>query len=171
MKKLVAIGILSMLLLHVAGWYAYFGARLFTIHHEMRQLLKSTPTEKLELIKLTKAEYERTSREDEDEMELNGKMYDIARVELKEGVYFVYALHDGAEDSLLGFLDEVVKRSTTDKKPVPSQLLSFITWIYLPVQNDFKFSCEMISIHASSYQNYYSSIVSVIDAPPPKLAA
>ncbi|MCX8490954.1 MAG: hypothetical protein ORN54_07795, partial [Cyclobacteriaceae bacterium] len=82
----------------------------------------------LELIRLTKSEHQKSLHE-EDELELNGRMYDVARVEVKEGIYLVYALHDRAEDNLLGFLDEVVKRSSSDKKPVPSQLLHFFYWI------------------------------------------
>lgn len=170
MKKLFAIAFVSLFLLHFAGVYTYFGVRLMDIRQEMKQLLKSTPYDQLELIRLTKSEYQKSLHE-EDELELKGKMYDVARVEVKEGIYFVYALHDGAEDNLLGFLDEVLKRSSSDKKPVPSQLLSFITWVYLPVHNNFTFSCETTSVHTYSYQNYYSSIVSAIDAPPPKLVA
>lgn len=168
MKKLFAIGILSLLLLHVAGWYTYFGARLFTIHHEMRQLLKSTPAEKLELIKLTKTEYQKASRQDEDEMEFNGKMYDIARVELKEGIYFVYALHDGAEDNLLGFLDEVIKRSSSDKKPVPLQLLQFFSLIFISPQTNFCFVRELTQKFSPAYSLLYSPFLLPIDSPPPK---
>ncbi|MFM8744027.1 MAG: hypothetical protein ACKODM_11990, partial [Cytophagales bacterium] len=109
MKKLFSIGLVSLFLLHFAGVYTYFGVRLMAIRQEMRLLLKATPDEKLELIQLTKSDYQKSLQE-EDELELNGKMYDIARVEVKEGIYFVYALHDVAEDNLLGFLNEVLKR-------------------------------------------------------------
>jgi hypothetical protein len=137
------------------------------IRQEMKQLLKSTPDHQLELIRLTKSEYQKSLHE-EDELELNGKMYDIARVEVKEGIYFVYALHDGAEDSLLGFLDEVLKRSANDKKPVPSKLISFINWVYLPVQFEFSFSANELSNPNTPYLKLYSSLASVIDSPPPK---
>lgn len=167
MKKLFAIGLVSLFLLHFAGVYTYFGVRLIAIRQEMRELLKATPDQKLELIQLTKSEYQKFLHE-EDELELNGKMYDVARVDVKDGVYFVYALHDGAEDNLLGFLDEILKRSSSDKKPVPSQLVSFMTWVYLPVHNDFKFSSELISKGTTPYLDFYAAISSVIESPPPR---
>ena len=167
MKKLFSIGLVSLFLLHFAGVYTYFGVRLMAIRQEMRLLLKATPDEKLELIQLTKSEYQKSLHE-EDELELNGKMYDIARVEVKEGIYFVYALHDGAEDNLLGFLNEVLKRSSSDKKPVPSQLVSFMTWVYLPVEHPFNFSGEKASDTSFHYCNLYSSIESALNTPPPK---
>lgn len=168
MKKLVAIGLVSLFSLHFAGVYTYFGVRLMAIHNEMRQLLKATPAEELDLIKLTKAEYQKLLHEN-DEMEWQGKMYDVARVEVKAGIYFVYALHDGAEDSLLGFLNEVLKRSSTDKKPLPSQLVSFMTWIYLPVQNNLTFELEIISHGTTPYLIFYSDISPFIESPPPQL--
>ncbi len=168
MKKLFAIGLVSLFLLHFAGVYTYFGVRLMAIRQEMRELLKATPDEELELIRLTKSEYEKSLHE-EDELELNGKMYDIARVQVKDGVYFVYALNDGAEDNLLSFLDEVLKRSSSDKKPVPSQLISFMNWVYLPVQNDFKFSSKLISSGETHYLDLYAAITSVVESPPPRV--
>ncbi|MFM8850478.1 MAG: hypothetical protein ACKOE5_08790 [Cytophagales bacterium] len=168
MKKLFSVGLVSLFLLHFAGVYTYFGVRLMAIRQEMRLLLKATPDEKLELIQLTKSEYQKSLHE-EDELELNGKMYDIARVEVKEGIYFVYALHDVAEDNLLGFLNEVLKRSSSDKKPVPSQLVSFMTWVYLPVQNEFKFSSESVSIGTTLYLDLYAAISSVVESPPPRV--
>ena len=167
MKKLFSIGLVSLFLLHFAGVYTYFGVRLMAIRQEMRLLLKVTPDEKLELIQLTKSEYQKYLHE-EDELELNGKMYDIARVEVKEGIYFVYALHDGAEDNLLGFLNEVLKRSSSDKKPVPSQLVSFMAWVYLPVQNEFRFSAESVSIGTTLYLDLYAAFSSVVESPPPR---
>ncbi|MFM8832158.1 MAG: hypothetical protein ACKOEV_00715 [Cytophagales bacterium] len=122
----------------------------------------------MELIQLTKSDYQKSLQE-EDELELNGKMYDIARVEVKDDIYFVYALHDGAEDNLLGFLNEVLKRSSSDKKPVPSQLVSFMTWVYLPVQNEFKFSSESVSIGTTLYLDLYASISTLVESPPPQV--
>jgi hypothetical protein len=167
MKKLFAIGMIVVFVLHFAGWYAYFGMRLMSIHREMRKQLKELPKEQLELIKLTQFELRQVLRES-DEMELDGKMYDIARVEIKEGVCFVYALHDGAEDNLLGFLDEVLSRSSSDKKPVPSQLLTFIKWIYLPVQGHLTFSTGVMDIAITPYFDFYTTIVCTVDSPPPR---
>lgn len=167
MKKLFAIAFVSLFLLHFAGVYSYFGVRLMAIRQEMKQLLKSTPNDQLELIQLTKSQYQKSLHE-EDELELNGKMYDVARVEVKEGIYFVYALHDSAEDNLLGFLDEVVKRSSSDKKPVPSQLLQFFSLDFISPQAKFCFARELAQKISPAYSLLYSSFPLSINSPPPK---
>jgi hypothetical protein len=167
MKKLFALAFVSLFLLHFAGVYTYFGVRLMAIRQEMKQLLKTTPDDQLELMQLTKSEYQKSLHE-EDELELNGKMYDIARVELKEGIYFVYALHDAAEDNLLGFLDEVVKRSSSDKKPVPSQLLQFFSLDFISPQTNFCFARELTQKISVVYSKLYSSYQLPINSPPPK---
>ncbi len=167
MKKLFAIAFVSLFLLHFAGVYTYFGVRLMAIRQEMKQLLKSIPEDQLELIQLTKSEYQKSLHE-EDELELNGKMYDIARLEVKDGIYFVYALHDGAEDNLLGFLDEVVKRSSSDKKPVPAQLFQFFSLDFISPQSNFCFARELAQNISPAYSMLYSSFYFSIDSPPPK---
>ena len=88
MKKLFAIAFVCLFLLHFAGVYTYFGVRLMAIRQEMNQLLKTTPDDQLELMHLTKSEYQKSLHE-EDELELNGKMYDIARVEVRDGIYYI----------------------------------------------------------------------------------
>lgn len=167
MKKLFAIAFVCLFLLHFAGVYTYFGVRLMAIRQEMKQLLKSTPDHQLELIRLTKSEYQKSLRE-EDELELNGKMYDIARVEVKEGIYFVYALHDESEDSLLSFLDEVVKRSSNDKKPVPSVVAQFLALVFVLPQS-FEFLHPLTpSFLITEYAKTSENFDLIIDVPPPR---
>ncbi len=167
MKKLFAIAFVCLFLLHFAGVYTYFGVRLMVIRQEMKQLLKSTPDHQLELIRLTKSEYQKSLHE-EDELELNGRMYDIARVEVKEGIYFVYALHDGAEDNLLGFLEEVVKRSSSDKKPVPAQLFQFFSLVFISPQAKFCFTSELAETISPVYPMMYSAFYLSTGTPPPR---
>ena len=167
MKKLFAIAFVSLFLLHFAGVYTYFGVRLMAIRQEMKQLLKYTPDHQLELIRLTKSEYQKSLHE-EDELELNGRMYDIARVEVKEGIYFVYALHDGAEDNLLGFLEEVVKRSSSDKKPVPAQLFQFFSLVFISPQAKFCFASERAETISPVYPMMYSAFYLSMGTPPPR---
>ncbi|MFM7855117.1 MAG: hypothetical protein ACKO96_25115 [Flammeovirgaceae bacterium] len=167
MKKLFSIGLVSLFLLHFAGVYTYFGVRLMAIRQEMRLLLKATPDEKLELIQLTKSDYQKSLQE-EDELELNGKMYDIARVEVKEGIYFVYALHDGAEDNLLGFLNEVLKRSSSDKKPVPSVVAQFLALVFVLPQSFEFLHPPTPSFLITEYAKISEDFDLIIDVPPPR---
>jgi hypothetical protein len=167
MKKLFAIAFVSLFLLHFAGVYTYFGVRLIAIRQEMKVKLKALPDEQLEKIILSKKNFEKVDVE-ENELELNGKMYDIAKIEKKGNEYIVYALHDEHEDNLLSFLDEIVKRSGSDKKPVPSQLLQFLSLVFIPSSNNFSLHQIKTEKHFDLYSNLYSSFRSSIESPPPK---
>lgn len=167
MKRCFAIGMVIVFTLHFVGWFGYFGVRLTAIRAEMKRQLQQTSTEELEKIILTPTEYQ-TALHEEDEMQWRGKMYDIAKVEPNDGHYVVHALHDQSEDNLLSLLNEALKRSASDKKPVPSQLISFIQSIGLPVQWTFSNTCSLDKICDSPYINLYSSFRSTIDSPPPR---
>jgi hypothetical protein len=167
MKKLFAIVFVSLFLLHYAGFYAYFGTRLMSIRYEMKNKLKALPEEKLEKIVLSKNNFAKIDFE-EHEVELNGKMYDIAKVIERGDQFIIYALHDTSEDNLLSFLDEMVKRSSNDKKPVPSQLLQFLSLVFIPSSNNFLFGQTITEKHFSLYANLYSSFRSSIESPPPR---
>jgi hypothetical protein len=168
MKKLFAIAFVSLFLLHFAGVYTYFGVRLMAIHQEMKAKLKTLPQEQLERIILSKKDFNKINLE-EDELELNGKMYDIAQIEEKGNEFIIYALHDESEDSLLGLLDEMVKRSSNDKKPVPSQFLQFLSLVFISSQHEFHFGRTFDQKHFSFYSNLYFSFRPSIEVPPPKV--
>ncbi len=165
MKKLFAIAFVSLFLLHYAGVYTYFGVRLMAIHQEMKAKLKTLPDNQLEKIILSKKDFQKVN--EENEIELNGKMYDIAKIEGHGNEFIVYALHDEHEDNLLGFLDEIVKRSGNDKKPVPSQLLQFLDLIFLPASNSFVMGCEESVFYFSGFSNFYQSLERSVHTLPP----
>ncbi|MFM7859498.1 MAG: hypothetical protein ACKO96_48130, partial [Flammeovirgaceae bacterium] len=58
--------------------------------------------------------------------------------------------------------------SSSDKKPVPSQLVSFMTWVYLLVQNEYRFSSQSVFIGNTLYVDIYTAISSVVESPPPR---
>lgn len=166
MKKLIAIGLLSLFALLFAGFYGYFGVRLMSIRKEMKAQLALLPETELEKIVITSAEFESIDLE-EGEIERNGRMYDIAKIQQKGNRYILFALHDEHEDNLLSLLDEMVKRSGTDKRPVPSQLLQFITLLFIPVDNSFTQSFSQCLSGVTAYVNFYFSVNSSIPTPPP----
>lgn len=166
MKRIVAIGFLVVFALQFAGFYAYFGSRLVAIRKEMRAALATQPEENLEKIVLSFDEFNKLDTE-ENEVELSGKMYDIAKIVKSEDGYILFALHDEHEDNLLSLLDEMIKRSTNDKKPVPSQLGQFFALVFLPTQISFSF-CNSEPIYSpTEYINSYQSVTLSIQAPPP----
>ena len=167
MKRSLSILFLGILLIQVSGCYVYFIARLTAIRIEMREQLNHLPDDQLTLLTLTTAEYHK-AKVDDHEVKVNGKMYDIARVIFYKDKVLVYAIHDEAEDNLLSFLGEIVKRSTNDKKPVPSQLVQLLTLIFIPTENQFPVNSSVTFIHATKYTQSYHAFPRLIDSPPPR---
>jgi len=166
-KKLIGILFLSVLLLQVAGSYVYFIVRLSGIRQEMREQLKYRSAEELTLLVLTPEEF-RKSKVDDHEVKVNEKMYDIARIVVAENKVLVYALHDEAEDNLLALLHEMVKRSSKDKKPVPSQLIQLLTLMFIPVEDQLLQNNRINYTHYTAYTETTISFASAIDSPPPR---
>jgi hypothetical protein len=166
-KKVIGIVFLSILLLQVAGSYVYFIVRLSAIRQEMREQLKNKPDEHLTLLTLSSDEYQKAKVNDH-EVKVNEKMYDIARTVVKDDKVLVYALHDEAEDNLLTLLNEMVKRSSKDKKPVPSHLIQLITLLFIPVDNLFPQNNGVTLKHHTAYFETVISFASAIDLPPPR---
>lgn len=166
-KKLIGIVFLSVLLLQMAGSYVYFIIRLTTIRQEMRGELKNTPDDQLTLLTFSTKEYKKLNA-DEDEVEVNGKMYDIARSVRLDDKVLVYALHDEAEDNLLALLQEIVKRSSKDKRPVPSQLIQLLTLQFVVIENNISSPTGIAGVHTTPYNTSCSSFISSIESPPPR---
>lgn len=157
---------MSLFALQFAVLYGYFGVRLIAIRKEMKALLRNLPESELERIVISIKEFHSID-EEEGEIELNGKMYDIAKIEKHNDQYVLFALHDEHEDNLLSLLDEMIKRSGNDKKPVPSQIFQFLSLLFLPVENHFGFSSSESDSGFTTYINLYSFSESSNSTPPP----
>jgi hypothetical protein len=166
-KRVVSLFFLAILLLPIAGAYVYTGVRLTIIRQEMRQHLKTLPIAQLSVFIMTAQEYNQALVH-EDELKLHGRMYDVARTEQKGNIVTIYALHDEAEDNVLAFLDTLVKRSTTDKKPVPPHLVQLLTLVFVKppvVRSD---CLAGFITHRTHY--FFSDVIysESVETPPPR---
>jgi hypothetical protein len=80
----------------------------------------------------------------------------------------VYALHDEAEDNLLALLNEMVKRSSKDKKPVPSQLIQLLSLQFVIIENKTPTLAGISVVHTTPYNSSFSFFVRGIESPPPR---
>ena len=167
MKKIIGIVFLSILFLQVAGSYVYFIVRLSGIRSEMREQLKDKPDDELTLLTLTSSEY-RKAKVNDHEVNVNEKMYDIARIVIQDDQVLVYALHDEAEDNLLALLNEMVKRSSKDKKPIPSQLIQLLTLQFVIIENTLPAVSATPVEHTTAYTVSIPAFISFIESPPPR---
>lgn len=167
MKRVVAVLMLALLGAHLVGSYVYFVIRAAEIKREMRATLRATPAEELDMLVMTRAEFD-AAREDEHEIKWQGRMYDVARVEPVAGQVVVYALHDEAEDNLLAFLDAVLKNSAGDKKPVPDSLFSWLSLKYMsPVVVTVNPGPSTLKPFTPYYETF-SELARTIVSPPPR---
>jgi hypothetical protein len=125
-KKYFSILILTLLMIHLAGFYVYFVVRLGEVRMEMRKKLASLPDDRLEVVAVPKASF-KASWLEEREMKWKGRMYDIARVEVGEKTILVFCLHDEDEDGLLSFLSSVAETSRQDRRDAPDSLVQFFS--------------------------------------------
>lgn len=134
----------------------------------MRSKLKYLPTDQLDVIHLSATAYQQALRDD-DEIEVNGKMFDIAQMEYQGSEIVVYALHDSAEDNLLSFLDHVLKNAAQDQQQLPSPLFQFNALTFI-LPSVFSLNNPLLTSFCS-FTNYSVSIFSFIpslDTPPPR---
>lgn len=167
MKRSASYIFLFILLLNLVGGYLYFGVRMMHIHDKKRAELKTKDVSELEVITLSLKEF-RKALVGDDEIELDDKMYDIARTEKKGDSIIVYCLHDEDEDNLLSLLDSILSNSSKDKKPVPSSVLGFLSFISLPT--GFTSPCPELlkENHSTAYFFSKGSLQVLILGPPPK---
>lgn len=134
----------------------------------MRAALKDLPREKLEKFSMDEVEFKNVLV-DEHEIKVEGRMYDIARIEQDHQLIIIYALHDAAEDDLLSFLDEIAKRPMQDKKSPPSQILQFIALTFLPPSKTILSHRDGKVLELNTvYAFNHSDIARSIESPPPQ---
>ncbi len=168
LRKLFSILLISLLLLNFAGLLLYFPLQLFRIHLQMKMALKNLPDEKLEVFSFSRNDFNK-AKVDDDEIKINGKMFDIARRKVQGDTIIIYALHDKAEDNLLAFLDEIVKPASHDRSSPPTQIVKFITLTFLTsIQNYLNYfessAIELSTAYLISDFFYSPSI----ESPPPR---
>lgn len=151
-----------------AGFYIYYVVELGRIHAEMRSNLKRLPDHQLDMLRLTNYEF-LSARIDDHELMINGKMYDISRVEYHHDVVHVYCLHDEKEDNLLALIGEIISKPRKKNSNLPDQILSHISTHYILPESLLFYPCifEPI-IHSKPYQFFESIRMSKLDPPPPR---
>lgn len=121
--------LLFLVLVNIAGFYGYFLVRLHLIHEESRVALRFLTDYELERFVVSEQEFQ-SIRVNEREVEIDGKMYDVARKKYVNGYVEFFARHDEAEDGLLTFIEEVIANSEKDEK-TPSVFSQFSTLHFL----------------------------------------
>ncbi len=168
MRRVFALALTILLSVQIAGFYLFLAGRLAYLHAQSRVLLRQKPIELLERIELSEPEY-RQVRVNEREIKVNGKMYDIGRLERMGGRVIVYAEHDKAEDNLMAFIHEILKRAAADDSPLPAQLGKLLSLHYVPaaLMGLYTRGYEVL-VHRFFFDSRLSLFSTVQDTPPPE---
>jgi hypothetical protein len=128
-RKYSSILFLILLLANGLGFYVFYVLQLHQIKIEMRESLKAFPNEKLDILELSELEYEEAIVE-EDEIQVEGKMYDVARVAHGNGTVKVYCLHDVKEDNLM-LLGEIISQPMSEKHRIPPVFIAYLALMFI----------------------------------------
>lgn len=129
-KKYTSLLLVSVLVIHLAGFYVYFIVRLGDLRMNMREKLAELPTDQLEAVRIPIQQF-KTSWMEDKEMKWQGKMFDIARVERHDNIVIVYCIHDKDEDGLLNFIGAVIDMGQQDTQSAPSTVTQFFSLKYI----------------------------------------
>jgi hypothetical protein len=169
MKKIPAFLLLAVLLVNAAGFYVYYAIELNRIHREMRAKIRQMPDHALTRLSLTHQQFENSFVEN-DEVKVNGKMFDIGRIKTTSDSVIVFALHDEKEEDLMAFVNDIVSKPFDQKSGVTEFVVNYIGLNYLPGQQVREFSTEGSSItHFSQYTHSSNVWFRRVDFPPPRM--
>lgn len=169
MKKVSALLLFSILFTNTAGFYVYYVIALQRIHTESRASLRTLPEEQLTRLIVSRETFN-DSRVERDEIKLDGKMYDIARISFTPDSVIVFAMHDEKEENFLSFANEIMSKPFQQDSNVTGSVLQFISLIFVPGQRINLFDSDSSIVeHQSNHPLLISERSIVLRVPPPRI--
>jgi len=117
LKKALASSLLLILFTSQVGYYFIYTIHQHIIKEEVeKELLAHIPESSLEVIINEQVADKIVWEEENKEFSLDGILYDISRVEKKEGKTFLYCINDKKEKRLLDDLAKAVNKDHNNKQ-------------------------------------------------------
>lgn len=170
LRKLIAMALLLLLLLQLAGYFLIFTVQRFEIHHVIKQQLKAgIPEAELVLLKIPRSLEEKPNplfqRLHDREFRYSGVMYDIVRREAHEDTTWYYCLSDEKETQLFANLDEFVKREVSQPAKQQSRLAKLLNFFGGGFVHAANQSFSAYAAEEMVASNYFFKLKTWIDAP------
>lgn len=159
--------LLTIIFMNQVGYYFVYTFHQHIIKEEIeKELLTHLPDSSLELVIAEDWNNKLEWKEKGKEFSLNGEMYDVARIEIKDGKTHLYCINDKKEKELLDNLVKTVNKNHDNKKegntikPVLTDML-----IVTPIEpvKTFSDSSPYGSLRVSPVSSFKE-----IKIPPPK---
>ena len=170
MRKGIAISLILLFVISQAGYYFHYTLQREQLRTEMKkQLLANMPDDTLELI--CQEDNDIRWEEQDKEFYLNGRLFDVARIEKINGKTWLYCIGDKKEHQLVQDMAKLAGSSgdantggVTAKHTLKFQLNDYI------VHSIEKIIYTRL-FHHQQYFNFdesVSSVVAEVNAPPPR---
>lgn len=171
LKKLIVTILLSVFAFNFAGFAVLFFAEQHIIYFEMNEKIKEEKN--LETITLSKNEAKQYLCDDDEELNINGKMYDIARQEDKGDKIIFYCINDEKEEHLFAklesFFDFKDRTKDSDGK-MELQFVKFLTLVMFIPAAQTPAKSEILLTSIKDISQKFSSIKPTPDILPPRQA-
>ncbi len=149
-----------------------FEMEQFAIQSAMEERIAGNDDEQLETLVLSLQDYE-NAKIDEHEIRIDGKMYDVAFIELHGESVIVHCIHDTEEENLFAELEKFIEKqhhnSSATRNSLAFQFIQLLTISFLQVENEQL----LISVSYQSFTHRFTSpLLShplTIEPPPPKM--
>jgi hypothetical protein len=172
LKKLTVIILTVIIAIGQWGYYSFYQIKIYNARQQAQeQLLNQIPQSQLTQIKLdnnTAICWE----EEGKEFSINNEMYDVVRVEIKNGIKYLFCISDTKEDSIFKKMASFVKNNTQDNTSSKNllqtkfQLNDIICNTY---NNQIKDNYIHYTFHYFySYTSKLTFTFSKVNTPPPK---
>ncbi len=172
MCRIISILLSFLIILNSSGYVFIYIERLASNKQKMELLISSQKNLSLfEKFIFTEKEFSSKIKwHSKIEFELNGKMYDIAKVNKTNERVIVYCIQDEKEDELISSFEKVNKTNSEKDKLHFTQ--TYNTSNLIAVENKLFLSEKIRNVTALSgdYFNNYRSVFLQSPTPPPKIA-
>jgi hypothetical protein len=165
-KRGLAIFLTVVVCVQFSGLYCIFVIRILQLHAERAERLSHASPEEFEILELSVSDYDQARVED-SELEINGRMYDVAKIEVAGSRVKLLVLADDDEDSILTLMDFCVKKGQRNGK-TSRLIVKVFTSLYLPSKFFLQFSPCSNTSPLMFDEMHYHSLKPSIGTPPPK---
>lgn len=169
MKRIGVVIVLSALTFHTVGFYLYYCAALYRIKTHWRAELNQLPDHKLTRLVLDIDIY-RDALVEENELEINGHMFDVVHADVLLNKVHVYGAYDKEEDNLIAQLHKCFSNSE-DLENFYNAVADLLTPDYVaPWQHEISISILPRSLFPSFHRLTLYEVDRSVCSPPPDAA-
>ena len=170
MKKAGTLVLAMVFLLQVGGYYLYVALQEIKFHQTFFENQENYSDEEITLLNLTSAEFN-SALVDDHELRIDGKMYDIIRVEQVGDCLMVYAWLDHEEGELLELLSHIFHddQEESQKGELSNSISQLLCLNFTFPENLIPEPQQLSPIPPDLYSVNHISFISELESPPPQI--